>query len=106
VAIVKKTGSLHGLLADEGRVAGSIVVLIPPGISREARENLIEGELTDKLTEAAETLGVVLAAAPMNYTKEKPGRDAEGRTVIEVAGRVEGDRLVPAVSRASKNMRT
>jgi hypothetical protein len=42
----------------------------------------------------------------MNYTKEKPGRDDEGRTVIEVAGRVEGDRLVPAVSRASKNMRT
>lgn len=106
VAIVKKTGSLYGLLADEGRVAGSIAVLIPPGISREKREGLIEAELSGKLTDAAESLGVVLAAAPMSYTKEKPGRDDEGRTVIEVAGRVEGDRLVPAVSRASKNMRT
>ena len=87
-------------------VAGSIAVLIPPGISREKREGLIEAELSGKLTNAAESLGVVLAAAPMSYTKEKPGRDDEGRTVIEVAGRVEGDRLVPAVSRASKNMRT
>jgi hypothetical protein len=106
VAIVKKTGSLHGLLAEEGRVAGSIAVLMPPGISREQREDLIEAELTGKLTDAAEALGVVLAAAPMSYTKERPGRDAEGRTVIEIAGRVEGDRLVPAVSRASKSMRT
>lgn len=106
LAIIKKTGSLHGLLAEEGRVAGSIAVLIPPGISREKREDLIEAELSGKLTDAAESLGVVLAAGPMSYTKEKPGRDDEGRTVIEVAGRVEGDRLVPAVSRASKNMRT
>ena len=106
LAIMKKTGSLHGLLAEEGRVAGSIVAVLPPGISREARESLIEAELTDQLNDAAEALGVVLAAAPMSYTKEKPGRDAEGRTVIEVAGRVEGDRLVPAVSRASKNMRS
>jgi hypothetical protein len=105
VAIMKKTGALHGLLAEEGRVAGSIAVLIPPGISRQKREELIEAGLDTKLTDAAEALGVVLAAAPMNYTKEKPGRDAEGRTVIEVAGRVEGDRLVPAVSRQSKSMR-
>ena len=47
----------------------------------------------------------MLAAQPARYTKERPGRDAEGRTVLEVAGRVEGDRLVPAVSRASKNLR-
>lgn len=106
VAIVKKTGSRYGLLAEEGRVAGSIAVLIPPGISREKREELIEGELAEKLAEAAESLGVVLAAAPMSYTREKPGRDNEGRTVVEVVGRVEGDRLVPAVSRASKNMRS
>ncbi len=58
----EKTGSLHGLLAEEGRVAGSIAVLIPPGISREKREDLIETQLGDKLTEAAESLGVVLAA--------------------------------------------
>ena len=106
LAIVQKTGSLYGLLADEGRVAGAIAVTLPPGISREQRETLIEAELTDKLAEAAEALGVVLAAAPLNYTKEKPGRDADGKTVLEVAGRVEGDRLVPAVSRASKHMRT
>ena len=58
-----------------------------------------------ELTEASNKLGIVMAASPAKYTRERPGRDAEGRTVLEVAGRVEGDQLVPAISRAAKSLR-
>jgi exonuclease VII small subunit len=105
LAVFEKTGSRHGLVADAGKVTGTLAVLVKPGATREEREAAIESELTARLHEAAEELGVVLAAKPVNFTKERPGRDPEGRTVVEVAGRVEGDRLVPAVSRASKNLR-
>jgi hypothetical protein len=105
LAVFEKTGSPHGLVADAGKVTGTLAVRLKPGATREEREEAIEGELSGRLYEAAGELGVVLAAKPSSFTKERPGRDAEGRTVIEVAGRVEGDRLVPAVSRASKNLR-
>ena len=104
--VFEKTGSRHGLVADAGKVTGTLAVRVEPGATREEREAAIEGELSDRLHAAADELGVVLAAKPVSFTKERPGRDTEGRTVIEVAGRVEGDRLVPAVSRASKNLRT
>jgi hypothetical protein len=106
LAVFEKTGSPHGLVADAGKVTGTIAVAVKPGVSRKEREDAIEAELTDRLHEAAEELGVVLAANPASFTRERPGRDAEGRTVLEVAGRVEGDRLVPAVSRAAKNLRS
>jgi hypothetical protein len=105
LAVFEKTGSPHGLVADDGKVTGTIAVLVKPGASAAEREAIIEAEMGAKLDEAAEALGVVLAAQPARYTKERPGRDAEGRVVMEVAGRVEGDRLVPAVSRAAKNLR-
>lgn len=104
-AVLEKTGSPYGLVAEDGRVTGAVAVVIKPGSSREAREAAIEAELDVRLAEAAQELGVVLAASPARYTRERPGRDAEGRTVLEVAGRVEGDRLVPAVSRAAKTLR-
>jgi len=106
LTVLEKTGSPHGLVADAGKVIGTILVLVKPGARREEREEAIEHALNAELNQAAEELGVVLAARPASYTKERPGRDAEGRTVLEVAGRVEGDRLVPAVSRASKNLRS
>jgi hypothetical protein len=105
LAVFEKTGSPHGLVAEEGRVTGTIAVLVKPGTSHAAREEAIDAELGPRLDEAARELGVVIATSPARYTKERPGRDAEGRTVLEVAGRVEGDRLVPAVSRAAKQMR-
>jgi hypothetical protein len=49
---------------------------------------------------------VILSTVPSRYTRERPGRDAEGRTVLDVSGRAEGDLLVPAVSRASRNVRS
>jgi hypothetical protein len=103
--VFDKTGSPHGLVAEDGKVTGTIAVLVKPGTSQTEREAAIEQELAARLDEAVEELGVVLAAKPANFTRERPGRDAEGRTVLEVAGRVEGDRLVPAVSRAAKNMK-
>jgi len=106
LVVFEKTGSLHGLVPGGGKVVGTIAVMVKPGATWQEREAAIESELTPQLDAAAEELGVVLAAQASNYTKERPGRDPEGRTVLEVAGRVEGDRLVPAVSRASKNMRT
>ena len=105
LAVFEKTGSLHGLVAGDGKVVGTIAVRLAPGATWQQREAAIVNELEAKLDAAAQELGVVLAAQPANYTKERPGRDAEGRTVLEVAGRIEGDRLVPAVSHASKNLR-
>ncbi|MBI5547993.1 MAG: hypothetical protein HY901_29270 [Deltaproteobacteria bacterium] len=97
-----KTGKPHGLIAEQGQLFGSVAVEIKGGSSRRAREQAINDALGAELARASEALGVVLAAAPAAYTKERPGRDAQGRTVLEVAGRVEGEVLVPAISRASK----
>jgi hypothetical protein len=105
LALFEKTGAPHGLVATGGGVTGTIAVALPPGTSQADREEAITAALNDPLNDVAVELGVVLAAAPVKYTKERPGRDAEGRTVLEVAGRAEGGRLLPAVSRAAKNLR-
>jgi hypothetical protein len=102
LAMFEQTGSPYGLVAEGGAVTGAIAVRVAPGMGKEAREAAIEAELTARLGEKADELGVVLAATPTRYTRERPGRDAEGRTVLDVSGRVEGDRLVPAVSKAAK----
>ena len=105
LAVFDRTGSPHGLVAEDGRVFGSVAVDIAPGSSRTDREQAIARALGDALAGAAAELGVVLAAAPERYTRERPGRDAEGRTVLDVAGRVEGDVLTPAVSQAARKAR-
>lgn len=105
LTVFESKGTPHGLVAEKGRVTGTITVKAKGGWSHQEREQAIEAALDAQLNEAVETLGVVLAASPSKYTKERPGRDADGNLVLEVAGRVEGDRLVPAVSRAAKLMR-
>jgi len=100
--VFRKTGSPHGLVAEGGRVAGSIAVLIPPGAGREERARAIDEALAEPLAAAASELGVVLGAAAERYTRERPGRDESNRTVLDVGGRIEGDVLLPAVSRAAK----
>src|SRR5580700_3216253 len=75
LTVFEKTGSPHGLVAEGGKVTGTIAVHVKPGASAEERE----AELGARLDEAAEALGVVLAAQPARYTKERPGRDEEGR---------------------------
>src|SRR5689334_16606832 len=62
--VYQRTGSLHGLVAEDGRVTGTIGVLVPPGATKEQREKAIEDALNLDLNRAADELGVVLAAAP------------------------------------------
>src|SRR5262249_54694840 len=95
VALFEKHASPYGLLAADGRVIGCIAVAIPAGTTQDARRQLVDDALSEALADACRELGVVLAASPERYTRERPGRDAEGRTVLDVLGRVEADRLVP-----------
>jgi hypothetical protein len=76
---------------------GLLPVAIPPGSTRAQREALVTEALTPLLDAVADERSLVLVAAPIRYVHERPGRDAEGRTVLEVWARAEGDRLVPAV---------
>lgn len=102
VDLAKRTGSPYGVIADSGRVFGTIAVALPPGVSKAAREAAIEGALGAALSTAAEELGLVLSASPSRYVRERPGRDAEGKTVLDVVGRAEGDLLVPGNVRNSR----
>ncbi|WP_437776147.1 hypothetical protein [Sorangium sp. So ce1097] len=103
--LAQTTGSAHGLLAKDGRVTGSVAVAVPPGTSSGERARIVEEALGAELTRVAREIGVVLAAPAERYTRERPGRDAEGRTILDVAGHVEGDVLMPAVTRSAKNAR-
>src|SRR5689334_18117040 len=102
VSLVQRTGSPYGVIADAGRVAGTIAVTLAPGVSRAEREKAIDLALGDALAEAAKELGLVLSTTPSRYVRERPGRDAEGKTVLDVAGRAEGDLLVPGIARNSR----
>src|SRR5262249_1380525 len=44
LAVFEETGSPHGLVADEGRVIGTIAVAVKPRVSAEERERAIEAE--------------------------------------------------------------
>lgn len=100
-----KSGQEHAVVAQGDRVAGSIAVVIPPGTSHEQRVTIIEDVLGDLLNAAADELGVVVSATPSRYVRERSGRDADGRTVLDVDGVVEGDLLVPAVRGGRKKGR-
>lgn len=102
VSLVQKTGSAYGVIAQGGRVVGAIAVALSPVISRTEREKAIDEALTGALTEAAKEMGLVLSASPSRYVRERPGRDAEGKTVLDVVGRAEGDLLVPGNVRNSR----
>ena len=97
-----KSGQEHAVVAQGGRAAGSIVVRVIPGTSHEERLQLIDEALAEPLAAVASELGVVLAAAPSKFARERTGRDAEGKTVLDVEGIVEGDLLVPAIRQARK----
>jgi hypothetical protein len=92
-----KSGEEHAVVVQGDRVAGTLALRVPPGTSQEARLQLIEEALAEPLANAVSELGVVLAATPSRYVRERTGRDAEGRPVLDVEGVVEGDLLVPAL---------
>ena len=105
LAVFTRTGTVHGMVAEDGEVYGTVAVLITPGAGADARQVAIEWALQGRLETLARDLGAVLAARPASYTKERPGRDAQGRVVLVVEGRVEGDRLVPTDARAPSRRR-
>lgn len=92
----------HQLVAKNGKVSGTVAVKITGWASRREREQAINDALAGALSKASEELGVVLAATPVSYTKERPGRDSQGRMVLEVHGCIEGDVLLPSVRAATK----
>lgn len=102
VELATRTGSPYGVIADAGRVFGAIAVALAPGISRADREKEIDEALGGALQQAAKELGLVLSASPSRYARERPGRDADGKTVLDVIGRAEGDLLVPGNVRNSR----
>lgn len=102
VALAKRTGSPYGVIAEGGRVVGTIAVELAPGISRADREQAIDVALGEALAAAAKELGLVVSASPSRFVRERPGRDAQGRTMLDVAGRAEGDLLVPGNVRNSR----
>ncbi|MEZ4295378.1 MAG: hypothetical protein R3B70_10415 [Polyangiaceae bacterium] len=100
--LAKRTGSPYGVITEGGRVMGTIAVTIPPGVSRSEREKLIDEALAGALEGAAREMGLVLSASPSRYARERPGRDESGATVMDVAGRAEGDVLVPGMARSGR----
>lgn len=102
VELAKRTGSPYGVIAEGGRVYGAIAVTLTPGISKAEREKVIDDALGDALTNAAHELGLVVSASPSRFVRERPGRDADGKTVLDVTGRAEGDVLVPGNAKNSR----
>lgn len=83
------------------RVVGSVLALVAPGTKAAERDRLLDRVLRAPLDEAASALQAVLVAAPCSYARARPGKDAAGRTCFDVGARVEGERLVPDLPRAS-----
>lgn len=102
LALVQRTGSAYGVIADAGKVTGTIAVALPPGISKADREKAIDEALGSALLDAAKELGLILSTSPSRYARERPGRDADGKTLLDVVGRAEGDLLVPGLTRNSR----
>jgi hypothetical protein len=97
LAIFDGTGSEYGVVVMDDRVVGTVAVALPPGTSREVREKRIDAVLGELLLGAASSADAVLATSPSRFVIERPGRDAEGRTVLDVRGKLEGGRVVPAL---------
>ena len=97
LAIREGTGGDLGVVTMGDEIVGVIAVVVPPGSGSDARSRAIDMALASALADRASELGGIVAAEPARYTRERPGRDAEGRTVLDVRGRLEGDRVVPAI---------
>ena len=83
------------LVFEHSMLRGTLALTIPPGTVAVARDRLIDDALTDPLFALAEGEGVVLAADPHVYAHPREGKDDMGRTVFDVEGHAEGDRLHP-----------
>ncbi len=96
--IAERNGGELGVAIMGSEIVGLVAIRLAPGTGSDARAHAIDDVLATDLDDCARELGGVLAASPNRYARERPGRDAEGRTVLEVRGRLEGDRVVPAIA--------
>jgi len=76
-------------------LTGTLALVVPPGTVATVRDRLVDAALTDPLYELASREGVVLSADPHTFTHPRPGKDEQGRTVFDIEGHAEGDRLHP-----------
>lgn len=76
-------------------ISGEFAVALKGGTAATARDKLVDDLLTEPLYALARKLSVVVGSDPHHYAHPLEGRDAEGRTVFSVRGRLEGDVLVP-----------
>jgi hypothetical protein len=80
----------------EGKdVTGELALELPPGTTAAVRDRALDALLGAPLDERARELDLAIAAAPCRFATPRNGKDERGRTVFDVRGRVEGDRLVP-----------
>lgn len=82
--------------AQSPTVEGEFALAIAPGTRSADIERLVRETVVDDLNRAAAELGAVVGASTEAFVREKPGRDADGRTVFLVRGRLEGGRLLPS----------
>jgi len=110
VKIARATGERYGVLVEEELLHGILAVDLEPGTSQQHRHEVVIEAVSQALGAKADELGLILTASPDRFARpprrdatqaEKP-KDAGSRLIVEVAGRIEGDYLVPALSRRSK----
>ncbi|HEU4539430.1 MAG TPA: hypothetical protein VFS00_35165 [Polyangiaceae bacterium] len=86
----------QALQIEGDEVSGELSIRVQPGQKAPSLNAALDRALSALLTDAATSLGVVVAAAPHTFAKPLPGKDEAGRIRYVVRGRREGDRLVPA----------
>lgn len=86
----------QALQIEGDEVSGEIAVRVQPGQKAPSLNAALDRALSVLLSDAATSLGVVVAAAPHTFAKPLPGKDEAGHMRYLVRGRREGDRLVPA----------
>jgi len=88
-------GEILRLQIEGKEVVGELALELPPGTTAAVRDKAIDTLLVEPLTERAAELDLALAAAPSRFALPRNGKDERGRTVFDLRGRAEGDRLVP-----------
>ncbi|MBN9159780.1 MAG: hypothetical protein BGO98_26690 [Myxococcales bacterium 68-20] len=87
-------------------VTGEVAIELRPGMTAQLRDRALDAALSDPLNDAAERLGVVVAAPPHRFAQPLPGKDEAGMTRFAVCGRAEGGRLVPERAPKDDDRRT
>jgi hypothetical protein len=88
-------GELRSLSIEERELRGELVLALEPGTVAGLRDRAIDRIVAAPLEAIAEAHGAVVAAAPSAFAHPRPGKDDEGRTVFDLRGHLEGDRLLP-----------